>query len=97
MEKKYKVYWSKEAKSQVDIILEFLRNKWSEKEADNFLDLLLHFELVITRFPKSFKTSDYFKGCRLGLVHRHVTAIYKISGDEITILTVFNNQSGNEK
>jgi plasmid stabilization system protein ParE len=97
MAKRYKVIWTQESKNQVDNILSFLKHKWSEKEASDFLDLLLHFELTISQFPKSFKESSKFKGCRLGLVHRHVTAVYKLSGKEITILTVLDNRSHIEK
>lgn len=93
MAKKYSVTWTQESKKQVDHILSFLRHKWSEKEAENLLDLLLHFERVISQFPKSFKVSSKFKGCRLGLIHQHVTAIYKVSGSEITVLTVLDNRT----
>jgi len=93
MARKYKVFWSQEAKRQVDNILTYLRQNFGEKEADNFLDLLLHFEQTIMQFPKAFKASSKFKNCRLGLVHKHVTAIYKTSGSEITILTVFDNRA----
>ena len=97
MAKKYKVSWSQESKHQIDAILNYLRQKWSEKEADNFLDLLLHFERTISQFPKSFKASAKYKNCRLGLVHKYVTAIYKMSGNQIIILTVFDNRMNIER
>jgi len=93
MGKKYKVTWTLESKRQVDIILHFLKLKWGEKEASEFLGLLLNFELTISRFPKSFKESSTYKECRIGFIHKHITALYSLSKTEITILTVFDNRS----
>jgi plasmid stabilization system protein ParE len=94
---KFKVYWTKESKIQVDLILNYLNKNWGERESDNFLDLLLHFEMVISKFPKSFKSSSYFRGCRLGLVHRYVSVIYRISGNSIFVLTVIDNRMNLKK
>lgn len=93
MAKRLSVFWTEESKIQVDLIIEYLRDKWSEKEIDEFLDLLMHFEKIISQFPKSYKESKHYKGCRLGYVDRHVTAIYKISKSNIIILTVFDNRT----
>ena len=90
---KYSVLWSKEANLQVERIFNFIKENWSDKEAENFLDLLFHFEKTISLFPNSFKTSKKFKDCRLGLVHKHVTAIYKIDCNQIIILTILDNRS----
>jgi plasmid stabilization system protein ParE len=94
---KYKVVWTREAKKQVDGIIEYLRHKWTQREVEGFLDLLYHFENLIASFPKTYKESAKFKGCRLGLVHQHVTVVYSIHRTTITILTVFDNRTGTEK
>lgn len=94
---RYNVNWTAEAKDQVDQILVYLKANWSEKECKDFLDILFHFENTISAFPKSFKESKKFKGCRLGFVHRHITAIYKLSRKTITVLTVIDNRSKFDK
>jgi len=94
---RYKVAWTKEAQTQVDIILKHIKDNRSEKECKDFLDLLYHFEQTISRFPKSFKESKRYKGCRLGFVHKHITAIYKLYRQSITILTVIDNGSASRK
>ena len=78
MAERYKVIWSGESKDNVDAICNFLIEKWSIKERDNFLDLLIHFEKTISAFPKAFKASPKNKKWRLGLIHRNSTAIYTI-------------------
>lgn len=97
MAEKYSVNWSYEANNQVKAIIDFLKLNWNEKAAEDFLDLLFHFEKTISSFPKSFKVSNKYKGCRLGLVHQHVTAVYKIHKRQITILTVIDNRSNTTK
>jgi len=94
---RYNVTWTVEAKTQVDDITSYLKSNWNEKECEDFLNILYRFELTISTFPNSFKESKYFKGCRLGFVHKHITAIYKISKKSITILTVIDNRSNSEK
>lgn len=97
MAAKYDVSWTTEAKTQVDLILDYLKANWSEIECENFLDLLVHFERTISFFPKSFKKSNKYKGCRLGYIHKHITAIYKISRNKVSILTIVDNRSKIEK
>jgi hypothetical protein len=55
--------------------------------------LLLHFQRIISDFPKAFKPSPKNKKLRLGLIHRHVTAVYTIKKGNISIVTVFDNRS----
>ena len=93
----YNVIWTLEAKKQVDEILEYLRNNWSEKECSDFLDLTVHFQKTISLFPRTFKVSKKYKNCRLGLIHKHITAIYKISRRQISIVTIADNRSNRPK
>jgi plasmid stabilization system protein ParE len=87
------VFYTVEAKSQLDAIINYLNDNWTNKEYNDFLDLLLHFENLIARFPNSFKKSRRFKNCRLGLVHRHISAVYSIANNKIIILTFIDNRS----
>jgi plasmid stabilization system protein ParE len=97
LKKKIDVYWTTEALSQVNKIISHLDEKWGDREAKEFLVLLRHFERVISSFPKSFKESEKFESCRLGFIHRHISAIYKFNGTSIVVLTIIDNRSGFEK
>lgn len=55
MAENLKVFYTVEAKSQLDSIVSYLNDNWTSKEYNDFLDLLLHFENLISRFPDSFK------------------------------------------
>ena len=61
MAESLEVFYTVEAKSQLDAIINYLNDNWTNKEYNDFLDLLLHFENLIARFPNSFKKSRRFK------------------------------------
>jgi addiction module RelE/StbE family toxin len=88
-----RVEWSDRAAKDLDRIYNYLMNEWTEREANAFLDLVEEFESLVTNYPKAFIVSDQFKDCRLGLIHKNVTAIYKISQKKIFIVTLFENQT----
>lgn len=84
-------------KIRLTILFLTLEKIWGEKEVNDFLDTLFHFEKTVATFPKSFRESVKFKGYRLGYVHRHITAIYKITKRSVTVLTVIANRSSVKK
>lgn len=93
MEGKFEVEWTPESKIQIDLIVRYLREDWSEREVDDFLDLLFHFQKTIAQFPNAFKKSKTFRGCRAGFVHKNITAVYYILKEKIVVITVFDNRS----
>ncbi len=66
----FKVSWTEEASNQVNQILKYLRENWSENECEDFLDLLLHlrrqylYSLIDLRNQRNIKIvdSDLVKG-----------------------------------
>ena len=97
MAERYSVYWTSEAQLQVNRILQYILDNWTERECQDFLDILFHFERTIAAFPKLFKESHKLKGVRLGFVHKHITAVYKLSKNQITVLTVIDNRMDLER
>ena len=87
------VFWSGEAKLQVDLIKEFLRKSWSEREVSAFLNLLQEFEVLIKQFPNGYQASTTYPGCRRAVIHPNVSVVYKVSRTEIEIVTVYDNRS----
>lgn len=87
------VFWSGEAKLQVDLIKEFLRKAWSEREVSAFLSLLREFEALIKQFPNGYQAPTTYPGCRRAVIHPNVSVVYKVSRTEIEIVTVYDNRS----
>ena len=93
MAEKLNVEWSDKAKADLRRIYNSLIQNWSKKYAEQFLDLVFEFENTIIKYPEAFRKSEKLKGARLGFIHRHTTAVYKIENHTIFILTLFDNRS----
>ncbi|CAN5273980.1 hypothetical protein BH09BAC5_BH09BAC5_11890 [soil metagenome] len=78
------IKWSERAEKDLDKIYKYLLEEWSCKEADTFIDLLEEFLKLIQRYPEAFVSSAKIKNCRLGLIHRNVSAVYTL--EEIQFL-----------
>lgn len=90
---KHKAIWSKRSVTDLDLIYNFLLEIWTKKEAEIFLDLTMEFEKLICRYPEAFPLSQKIKGCRLGLIHKNITAVYKVKDGSVFIVTLFDNRT----
>ena len=57
-----------------------------EGSPEDFLNLVRH-------FPEAFPVSKKNKSCRLGLIHKNISIVYKIHRDTLFIVTLFDNRS----
>lgn len=78
MAAKHKIVWSDRAVKDLDLVYNCLREEWSTKEAETLLDLVQEFERLISHYPDAFTLSKKYRHCRLGLIHRNLTAVYNI-------------------
>lgn len=85
-----KVKISSEAKLDLIRIEEYLLNKWNEKVADDFYQKLIDaidiLETTMVNFERYFDT-DF----RKFLLTKHNTIIYRLIGDEITIVRILQS------
>jgi plasmid stabilization system protein ParE len=91
-----RIEWSDAAIAQLDALYNYLLNSWSIIEAERFLDQVQEFEAVIVRHPKAFIQSRRKKIYRIGLVHKHVSAVYAFRDNTITIIALIDNRSKQE-
>ncbi|HET6990368.1 MAG TPA: type II toxin-antitoxin system RelE/ParE family toxin [Bacteroidia bacterium] len=93
MAAKHKAIWSQRSVDDLDEIYNYLLEEWSSKDANTFLGLAQEFEKLVCQYPEAFAVSRKFKSCRLGLIHKNVTAVYKKKNKTIFIVTLFDNRS----
>lgn len=93
---KYEIEWTEEASDDLEKIYNFLLLAWGERKAEEFLNLVLEFEEIILRYPKAFTRSHKIRTCYLGLVHPNTTAVYRIKGIKLQIVTLFDNRSASK-
>lgn len=87
------VFWSDEALDQVDLIKEYIRVHWREKEMKTFLKLLKEFEALVKRYPNGYQRSEKYPNCRRAVIHPNVSVIYRVLDKEIEVVTVYDNRS----
>lgn len=87
------VRWSREASEQAEAIKAFVREQWSEREVQAFLDLLSSFEQLVERFPNGYPASTLYPGCRRAVIHPNVSVVYRVTGRLIEVVTLYDNRS----
>lgn len=93
---KVNIEWTERAIADLESMYNFLLIHWTKKEAEKFLDLTLDFQSFISKYPLAFNTSHRRKAYRLGLIHKNVTAVYRVDPEKITIIALVDNRSRNK-
>lgn len=89
------VIWSVTAEHELHALYQYLVKTWSKSIADRFLERVLAFEEALRQMPEMCAASLKHPDCRRGLLHPHISLIYKIDGDAIRILAIHDNRSQN--
>ncbi len=92
MKNTYKLIWSDEALNNLKGIIDYLENRWSEREIKKFAQLLDKQLKLINDNPFLFAESDKSNGLRKSVLSRQTTIYYRIIDFEIRIVTLFDNR-----
>ena len=88
----YKINWSDEALHNLRQIIEYLQERWSQKEISKFAKLLeAHIELI-RQNSLLFPESDYKNDIRHAVLSKQTSIYYCILGDQVQIITIFDNR-----
>lgn len=92
MANKLDIIYTNQAVLRTDQIINYLLENWSEREVKNFLDALMGFEEIVTRFPEIYPQSQSLKGFRKAVVVKQISVIYSFHKNEIIVYTLFDNR-----
>lgn len=93
----YKIFWTDEALENLEEILDYLTNNWTQREVDNFKKILSRQVSLIEKYPKIFPVSNYRPGLRKAILSKQTTVFYKLSGQIIYIVYLFNSKRDIER
>jgi len=93
MDSNYKIFWTDEAIRNLESILEYLTNRWTQREVDNFKKKLGKQISLIELNPKLFPRSEYNQRLRKAVLSKQTTIYYKISG----LVYLFTSRQSNER
>ncbi len=88
----YKIFWSEEALSNLEEILDYLNERWTQKEIDRFKNKLNKQLEIISRFPTIFPVSNYHPNLRKAVLSEQTTIFYKIQDNIIYLAYLFDNR-----
>ncbi|MFN8205918.1 MAG: type II toxin-antitoxin system RelE/ParE family toxin [Bacteroidales bacterium] len=93
----FKLFWTAEAIQNLEAILAYLANRWTEKEINHFKIILGKQIELIEHNPYLFPVSEYNNRLRKAVLSRQTTVFYEVSGKVIYIVFLFNtNQDINK-
>ena len=93
----YKIFWTNEAISNLEEILFYLNNRWTQREIDNFKKRLAKQISVIEQNPNLFPISRYNPRLRKAVLSKQTTIFYQVSEQIIYLVYLFNTKQDIER
>lgn len=93
----YKLLWSDTALADLQNIINYLIENWTQKEIKNFaIRLDKRLDLIINN-PKLFPKSSKRKSIRRSVLTRQAVIYYQVKGRVVTIVTLFESRQNPKK
>jgi len=73
----YKIVWTKEAYDTFDEIIEYLKNKWSEKVVSEFVTKTNRKLLLLSQYPQMYPVISKTGKRRKAVIHKRILVFYK--------------------
>ena len=70
------ILWTDSAKITFDNIVEYLREKWSEKEVEKFINRTTEMLSKLKHYPETCRPSAKRKFVRIGILSKQVQLVY---------------------
>jgi plasmid stabilization system protein ParE len=86
-----KIIWSLEAESDYSANIDYLLEKWSVRDAREFVENAESVIKIISNFPEAFSVSDY-KKIRKALICNQINLLYQVHKSEIILLRFLDNR-----
>ena len=94
----YQVHWSNQAIKTVNGVINYLREEWTEKEVDDFLNKVDDVVSMIEINPELFRASAKKKHVHLAVIKRRTLLVYQVrSQKKQVILLMFWNPKRSPK
>lgn len=93
----YSIFWTDEANSNYDSIINYLEKNWSIKEKSVFVKKLEKRIELIKKYPEIFPEYRLSKKTFRSVLTEQITIYYSIENQIIKILTLFDVRQNPEK
>ncbi len=93
----FQITWTDNAQEDLQQILDYLTQNWSEKDTDNFLNKLFLRIDILSKSPLIGKKSDKLSSVRRIVITKHNSLFYTVEGDSIIIQDIFDTRQDPSK
>lgn len=90
MQSGYKLFWSDRALDDLQNIINYLNEKWTQKEIRNFVRRLDKRLELISGNPRLFPKTNKRRNIRRSVLTRHTVIYYEATENSVTIVTLFD-------
>lgn len=90
MASKIKLFWTNEAVSNLENILNYLSDKWTDRELNNFKTLLSRQINLIKKYPTIFPVSEMSPRLRKAVLSSQTILYYELKDQSIYIIYLFD-------
>jgi plasmid stabilization system protein ParE len=97
MQSGYKLFWSDRALNDLQNIIVFLSEKWTQKEIRNFARRLDKRLELISGNPRLFPKTAKRKNMRRSVLTKHTVIYYEMTEISVTIVTLFDPRQHQKK
>ncbi len=79
------ILWTSDALASFNKIIEWLKQEWSEKEVEKFINRTKAFILNLQRYPEICRPSIKRKNVRIAILNKHTQLVYHYNKSKRTI------------
>jgi len=97
MKNGYKIVWTNKALANLDNIIQYLTDNWTEKEISKFFRKLDKRIYIISLRPLLYPLTSNRKNVRRSVLTSQITIYYRINKQIIEILTLFDDRQNSSK
>jgi len=97
MKNGYKIVWTNKALANLDNIIQYLTDNWTEKEISKFFRKLDHRIYLISQRPLLYPLTNSRKNVRRSVLTSQITIYYRTNKQAVEILTLFDNRQNPSK
>jgi len=97
MKNGYKVVWTNKALANLDNIIQYLTDNWTEKDMAAFFRKLDKRINIISQHPLLYPLTNNRENVRRSVLTSQITIYYRIDNLSVEILTLFDNRQNPSK
>lgn len=96
MKSGYNIDWTVEALNNLDDIIDYLTNKWTDREISNFYKLLDKRLKLISISSHTFPDSELKTNVKRSVLSKQTTVYFEVKTNSVVILSLFDNRKNPE-